>query len=111
MRECKRPGMTSPPHSSRVYRLSRPGAVSARSVGAAAVSPGGDLIICPFPTGVLRSNTPRPLRLYTCAAAAAGRRRHALERASTAAARRGSGGAVGAVADRRAGAGTEGACL
>ena len=56
MRECKRPGMTSSPHSPRVYRLSRPGAVSARSVGAAALSPGGDIISCPPPTGVLRSN-------------------------------------------------------
>ena len=57
VRECKRPGMTSSPHSPRVYRLSRPGAVSARSVGTAAVSPGGDIIICPPPTGVLRSNS------------------------------------------------------
>jgi len=56
MRECKRPGMTSSPHSPRVYRLSRPGAVSGRSFGAASVTPGGNIIICPLPTGVLRSD-------------------------------------------------------
>ena len=69
MRECKRPGMTSSLHSPRVCRLSRPGAVSARSVGAAAVSPGGDIIICPPPTRVLSSNShgrPGSGREYQC---------------------------------------------